>query len=128
MGAVRITSKFPQAEDAARKGAAAAVVECALRISRDIKDSVEEHHLIDTSTYYNSWTYDRESETSAVAVSKGAPYGAYLEYGHRVMRGGKQVGFVPARPHVRPVADAWRGKVEHQFNLALAAYIARATK
>jgi len=47
----------------------------------------------------------RYKTMATVWFSDDTQYGIYVELGHRVMRGGKQVGKAGERPFLRPAAD-----------------------
>lgn len=119
-------NRFPELKGATKRATTAALEECAWELNTDVGDRVAREGLVRTGKYQNSWTVQRPSDTERWVISAGATYGAYLEYGHRanpgqvfpLIKGNTLVGFrrvratttwVPARPHVRPVADAWRG-------------------
>ena len=48
---------------------------------------------------------------SKVWFAKGAAYGVPLELGHNIVKSGKVVGHVPAKPFLRPAADESKGDV-----------------
>lgn len=58
------------------------------------------------------WRFDKSELVGAVGVhAQRAPYGAWLEFGHRIIRSGKVVGHVAARPFLRPTFQANAKKV-----------------
>lgn len=58
-----------------------------------------------TGELRNSAFKRREGDLAGVfGFSK--EYAPYVEYGHRLVRGGRQVGYVSARPYLRPNAQA----------------------
>lgn len=144
--AVRVTIKknaFPEVKKEIPRSVAVALMDVGYRVRTTIKSNIRLQHLIRTGNYINSWVVERDTPNSVVVLSKGAPYGAYLEYGHRanpgqvfpVIKGNTLVGFrrikktttwVPARPHVSPAAVKWRGKpIADAFAKALQSAIAR---
>jgi len=50
--------------------------------------------------------------SSVVTFDKGAAYGVPLELGHRLVRRRRKIGYVKARPFLRPAADESRALVE----------------
>lgn len=148
MAAVTVTvtkNSFDEVEDATRKAIGAALDSIAQKVQRDIKVEIRKQGLIRTGNYQNSWVTERDSENTRSVRSKGAMYGAYLEYGHRanpgqvfpLREGNTVVGFrrvragttwVPARPHVRPVAYRWAKKVRGEYERLLSQAYARVLK
>lgn len=54
-----------------------------------------------TGNYYKSFkrgkVFKAEDGTTVVRAINSAPHAHLIEYGHRLVRGGKEVGFVPGR-------------------------------
>lgn len=118
VGAFRIyvtKNRWKDCDLALRRASTAALDQMAAEIADDVADAAVAKGLFRTGKYAASWTVQRPSENERWAISEGAPYGAYLEYGHRVVRGGEQVGWVPPRPHARPTADAWKLRIKNRF-------------
>lgn len=131
---VRVTKeRWKEVGTYSEAAAEAALEAVATQISRDISKKVRDMGLVLTGNYRNSWTVEMDRPLSRLAISKGAPYGIYLEMGHHTSPGNlfplrsgntiigwrrvKDLRWIPPRPHVQPVADEWRGsKIASSFS------------
>lgn len=78
---------------------------------------VTEATPIDTGYMKGQWGVEAASKsgtTYSATVFNGTSYGLYVEEGHRLMRNGKQVGFVRGKNFVKKSVHAFQGSGEFE--------------
>jgi len=81
-----------------------------LRDSFVVRQSKRNRH----SSLYRKGIY-----RAGVGWRKSGSHAMPVEFGHRIVRGGKVVGHVPAHPFIRPAFDAAKSQAEHYIEEAL---------
>ena len=74
--------------------------DCAKELAARLIATVKPRTPVDAGHLRNSWrhgTVEFDGDTVTITVSNPVEYASYVEHGHRIMRGGKQVGVYPGQ-------------------------------
>lgn len=66
---------------------------------------------VDTGQLRRSWTLQPAFKTKSgysATIGTSLFYSIYVEYGHRIMRNGKQIGYAPPKYFLRDAMDAFK--------------------
>lgn len=66
---------------------------------------------VDTGQLRRSWTLQPAVKTKddySATIGTSLFYSIYVEYGHRIMRNGKQIGYAPPKYFLRDAMDAFK--------------------
>lgn len=66
---------------------------------------------VDTGQLRRSWTLQPAVKTKSgysTTIGTSLFYSIYVEYGHRIMRNGKQIGYAPPKYFLRDAMDAFK--------------------
>lgn len=78
---------------------------CIVKSLADMKNRSEQLTPEDTSELKKS-AYQRMNGDLEGIFGFSKEYAPFVEYGHRIVRGGRQVGFKKANPYLKPNAEA----------------------
>lgn len=74
--------------------------DCAKELAKHLLRVVKLRTPIDTGYLVNHWTtgdVEINGDVVSIKVANPTEYASYVEHGHRIMKGGQQVGFVPGQ-------------------------------
>ena len=70
---------------------------------------------VDTGQLRRSWTLQPAAKTKSgysATIGTSLFYSIYVEYGHRIMRNGKQIGYAPPKYFLRDAMDAFKPEAQ----------------
>ena len=94
------------------------------KVSKSVRDDVDDTAPVDTGKYHKSWRDKTTSETAdAIVVTVYSPtrymLAHLLENGHVLRRGGRTYGEVRAIPHLAPAEERGQKKLEQDMEAAI---------